>query len=195
MKATHIGDCQVCGSTQKLPSGHLSKHGYTVEWNCFNGTCRGSGHLPFEQSIDLIEAAIVAAQSDAKMLEVAIADVLASTDIANFWIQDYGIQYKYETKAHYFWRRSTPRDAELTTEFHALTYLSANLKRDGHIVRSCGSWQDSNKRYADHLQKSVDQLKRYVRWQQARIAGWTPRELRPVHVEAPREFQGPSLAG
>jgi len=56
MKATQIGTCQICGSTQKLPSGRLAKHGYTVEYGWgFNGVCNGSGRLPFEISKEYAE--------------------------------------------------------------------------------------------------------------------------------------------
>jgi hypothetical protein len=51
--ATHIGICQVCGSTQMLPNGRLAKHGYVVQYGWgFQGVCQGSGYLPFEQSCD-----------------------------------------------------------------------------------------------------------------------------------------------
>jgi hypothetical protein len=56
MKATKIGTCQICGSAQKLPSGRLAKHGYTVEYGWgFNGVCNGSGKLPFEISKEYAE--------------------------------------------------------------------------------------------------------------------------------------------
>jgi hypothetical protein len=64
MKATHIGTCQICGSAQKLPSGRLAKHGYTVEYGWgFNGVCDGSGHLPFEVSKDYAEATLASSKS------------------------------------------------------------------------------------------------------------------------------------
>jgi hypothetical protein len=58
-KATHYGTCQLCGSLQKLPDGVLATHGYQIHWNQFHGTCRGTGHLPFEQSKDLAEQQIL----------------------------------------------------------------------------------------------------------------------------------------
>jgi len=54
-KATHYGTCQLCGSSQKLPSGVLAQHGYQIHWNQFHGICFGSGQLPFEQSKDFTE--------------------------------------------------------------------------------------------------------------------------------------------
>jgi len=57
-KATHYGTCQLCGSSQKLPSGVLALHGYQIHWHQFEGTCSGSGQLPFEQSKDVAEEQI-----------------------------------------------------------------------------------------------------------------------------------------
>jgi len=51
MKATHNGTCQICGNEQAVnaKSGKISKHGYTVEWGYFEGTCPGSGELPLQK--------------------------------------------------------------------------------------------------------------------------------------------------
>lgn len=47
-KSTHTGTCQACGRAQALPAGVLAKHGYTVKWGFFSGTCAGSGQRPLE---------------------------------------------------------------------------------------------------------------------------------------------------
>ena len=52
-KATHRGTCQICHRAHKLPGGVVAKHGYTLSFGYFAGTCRGSGHLPAEVSCDL----------------------------------------------------------------------------------------------------------------------------------------------
>tara|TARA_R110000868_G_scaffold19939_6_gene85041 strand:- start:2688 stop:3326 length:639 start_codon:yes stop_codon:yes gene_type:complete len=53
--ATHSGTCQACGRQHavNVKTGKLAKHGYTVDWGFFNGTCQGSGHLPLQQDIKL----------------------------------------------------------------------------------------------------------------------------------------------
>lgn len=51
-KATHTGTCQVCGSTQKLPSGRLALHGYRVVWNQFTNGCPGQRFAPLENSCE-----------------------------------------------------------------------------------------------------------------------------------------------
>lgn len=51
-KATHNGTCQVCGRVQAVGvnSGNLAKHGYTVQWNFFSGTCEGADRAPMEKA-------------------------------------------------------------------------------------------------------------------------------------------------
>jgi hypothetical protein len=43
---------------QMLPSGRIARHGYTLNFGWQNGTCSGSGALPFEQSNELLARAI-----------------------------------------------------------------------------------------------------------------------------------------
>lgn len=51
MRATHNGTCQICGNEQAVnaKSGKIAKHGYTVEWGYFEGTCPGSDELPLQK--------------------------------------------------------------------------------------------------------------------------------------------------
>lgn len=49
MKATHNGTCQACGRSQAVrANGRLAKHGYTVDYGYFSGTCSGSDKQPLE---------------------------------------------------------------------------------------------------------------------------------------------------
>jgi hypothetical protein len=55
-KATHNGTCQACGRDQAVrANGLLAKHGYTVDFGFFNGTCHGSDHLPLEHDTKVNE--------------------------------------------------------------------------------------------------------------------------------------------
>jgi len=75
-KATHIGTCQICAHVQMLPNGVLANHGYNVEYGFGHvGTCRGSGHLPFEIDNKL-------ATSSKEIAEQAIAEYEATNDTA-----------------------------------------------------------------------------------------------------------------
>lgn len=49
MKATHFGECQICGRKMKAPNGKLSNHGYQIHNGFFHGSCHGSHELPFEK--------------------------------------------------------------------------------------------------------------------------------------------------
>ena len=46
-KATHNGTCQACGRKQAY-RGTIAKHGYTVDYGYFSGTCGGSDRQPLE---------------------------------------------------------------------------------------------------------------------------------------------------
>lgn len=50
MTTTHTGTCQACGRRQAVhvKTGMIAKHGYTLAYSFFNGTCGGSDHLPLE---------------------------------------------------------------------------------------------------------------------------------------------------
>ena len=74
-KATHNGTCQVCGNEQ-AEKGGLAKHGYTVQWNYFHGTCRGSHKQPLEFAKDLTLETIDRCIAHAITLEAkTIADI------------------------------------------------------------------------------------------------------------------------
>jgi hypothetical protein len=53
---THRGHCQACGRVQAIERGPgvdlrlgtIAKHGYTVDWGYFSGTCNGAGHPALE---------------------------------------------------------------------------------------------------------------------------------------------------
>lgn len=58
-KATHRGNCQVCGHQQHFMGANgLASHGYTVEFGYFRGTCSGSGKAPVQNERTLTDATI-----------------------------------------------------------------------------------------------------------------------------------------
>lgn len=69
---THTGICQACGRRHAVnpKSGKLAKHGYTVDWGFFNGTCQGSDHLPLEQDTTLNIAIVAELRQRADRLDV-----------------------------------------------------------------------------------------------------------------------------
>ena len=59
MAHTHKGTCQVCGRTQAVKQdGTIAKHGYTVEYGFFNGTCAGSGQKPLQQDRSVLDSLV-----------------------------------------------------------------------------------------------------------------------------------------
>lgn len=88
--ATHNGTCQACGRQHavNVKTGKLAKHGYTVDWGFFNGTCQGSDNPPLEQDTTL-NVAIVAELGK----RAAALDVEAEGEITKVRVQ-VGSEYK-----------------------------------------------------------------------------------------------------
>lgn len=80
-KATHNGTCQVCGNAQAIKDGgRLAKHGYTVTWGFFNGTCSGAGETPLEFDTTIARSTIALCEDRATKLEAkTLADVTEIT--------------------------------------------------------------------------------------------------------------------
>lgn len=161
-KATHTGHCQLCGHEQKLPGGVLAKHGYNVQWGFFSGTCPGSGSLPYEVSIDLIDRAIESTQAAEARVEAQIAAVLANT---------------------------TPVVMRRDYNQKGKPWVSVTLKLDGtrqglHFQYSVMTDADLiarfNTVYAKYLSEQANNLAEYAQWLTERKATWKPAELKPV---------------
>jgi len=59
MAHTHKGTCQICGRTQAVKKdGTIAKHGYTVEYGFFDGTCAGSGQKPLQQDRRFLDSLV-----------------------------------------------------------------------------------------------------------------------------------------
>lgn len=203
-KATHDGTCQICGHFQKLPNGLLAKHGYTKQWGFFSGTCTGSDGKPFEQSTDLIEAAIARAEAD-------LAETCKRSEaLKNGELREDGKAY------HHVYRVATSRydrggyrwelvGLEMTSKtydegtpdewtMHSFRYVAENPNTLGAGGRHCeiqnGYGDDRaksidemrvkmNTRYAKaELDSRADMLRNYIKWQRERIANWKPMPLK-----------------
>lgn len=189
-KATHKGTCQCCGNVQKLPSGVLSKHGYTVDFGWFNGVCMGAGHLPFEKSTDLIERCIESAKQSIERLTAEIAELKTATDYV--WLHIY-VGARTRNGSAYRWTKYNRADIRVETygdegqfekyhvEFEAYGYNGPRTKK--HEVGSYTTntlneaITKSNESYAKTLQRQVEQAEKYIAWQQKRIEGWVEADL------------------
>ena len=193
-KATHIGTCQVCGRSQKLPNDRLSKHGYTKEWGFFNGVCPGAHHLPFEVSIDQIESAIASAKRNREEVELTQKKLRTPLDRkgkAMGWVQKYVSATWQSRKSYYLDKEVEVIAVEVpysdgTGSYFAFHYLDGDKQVkfqsfSGH--RSAHDLADSlNETKAKRLDKNISELTRYINWQTGRITGWKahPENLKPV---------------
>lgn len=202
-KATHSGECQVCGSRQLLPNGRLSKHGYTVRWGFFSGTCTGSDELPFEQSIGLILTAIENAEA-AKRDEIKTAaalKALPAADATMGWITLYhkATWDRGNRKGSYKWHEVELTRVETTKDYgtpekpYLITHVDYTFTNpltkqadslDKHGLQPAGHpdlpavIQTLNTRKAEQVhERRAAQLTQYIAWQQERIANWTPKPL------------------
>jgi len=184
-KATHNGTCQCCGSIQKLPNGVLSKHGYTVDYGWFNGTCKGAGHKPFEESTDLIDNLIELAQQRIDELNSQVNLLQESTDATDVWKHSYASHRHPTRPSGYFWEKKAI--IKKVRESDGYEYWSWDDGKDSYSVNNnlgpCesisleGIIKKENGKYVDKLQKETNQTKHYIIWQRERCVNWKPQPL------------------
>jgi hypothetical protein len=185
MKATHIGECQICGRKQKLPGDRLSKHGYTKRWGFFSGVCPGAGHQPFEIAKDRIEGAIASATVSREVIREQAKAIRARTDLKGFY-NDYA-------NRGYFWREVEFLDGEPTASgdcpvvFIACDGEPFKAPQSAYSQGFYGSGNaaviaaNSRESYCrGHLDARAAELTTYILWQTERLANWTPKPLTPV---------------
>ncbi len=167
-KATHHGECQICGRLQKLPSGLLSLHGYTTRWGFFEGTCPGSQHKPFEQSFDMIEVNMKAAErravdlrTEAHTQEKGKGELLYHKYIGATW---------QDRCSRYVWVKVKLVKDEVVFEDGA---TKSTMTLCGYRIE-----QDFRNKRATWLHHEAKKYDGYVSWQQERIQSWKPRELK-----------------
>lgn len=187
-KATHRGECQLCGHVQKLPGGALSLHGYTKQWGFFQGSCPGSRKLPYEISCDQIEKRIPQVRSSIDDLHEHAANVRADRATVRFnkRIQrGYGkyVEQSFEVLASEIVQNDHTFEipVEITeyakTEKRVLNFTHYDCEGvDAFVAKLNGL-------AADAIERHVAQLVSYLDWLVARKRGWSKRELRPVEVE------------
>lgn len=192
-KATHIGHCQVCGSRQKLPNGLLAKHGYTVDYGFFNGVCFGAGHLPFEQSKDLVVQDIARCVAMIETQREVIKAINADKSVV--WIHQ-RIGYS-RGRSLYMWIKLPI--AEVEFDRFRLKYKYKSVTEIAHIdPRNLpAGWYDLPEedkklvlqraviehqlglRVAD-LKAGIASLKSHITRQQVRADSWAPAPLEAI---------------
>lgn len=72
------GNCPCCGREQAvLASGRMSKHGYTVEHNWFNGVCDGERFAPMQVQREVTDAIVAQVRAEVSELLARAADLRA----------------------------------------------------------------------------------------------------------------------
>lgn len=213
-KATHQGECQVCGSVQKLPEGVLSKHGYNVRFGFFEGTCWGAEHKPFEQDISLIESAIARATAQGVEALEGAALLLNDLNPTHVWVSIWN-SGNHNVRAHSEWKLLPV--GELENNHGTLMYREQSTVTNSpradvlHRIETYGvyaqdpaerlrlQYQYLNKRYAEERIDRAKQLRSYVSWQAGRTRDWKPKKLKPVELverkRCPVEIRGTTMSG
>ena len=191
-KATNAGSCQACGRVQKLPDGVLSKHGYTVQWKCFNGQCSGSKHEPYELSCKLIKRFIASARQQRADIQARIDQLNQPATEPKAWVSEYVPATWQNCRAQYVDREVVLLCHEEKYAGSLDTYLNIwYFSLDGRCERMhtksiyaktvFQAATELNQQYAEqHLMPRVKQLDEYIRWQQKRVTDWKLRPLRDL---------------
>jgi len=175
-KATHSGQCQLCGNLQKLPGGFLAKHGYSVEWSRFVGVCPGSHHLPYEKACDLIQGRFNAMMAEAINLEVEAA--IHERDAAGLpfvMVHEYVPATWERRRAEYVWRRIAREDI-INHNGYDISWRDLRGRLSRHSLSLAGAYAA----YVEHLRHEAAEIRRYAGWLEERLLNWKERDLIPV---------------
>lgn len=182
-KATHKGTCQCCGAIQKITRGKLARHGYTLTFGWQAGTCRGSGRLPFEQSIDLVEDYIKTAEDSAVAYENTACDIEENRGgklwlqlgsyVGRKWVQSwYSVEFETEVREY--------DDAVVISRYtNPVTGRSAYYNYSGprEMHEALAHWAAAR---ANAFRRDAARQRQYADWQRDRIRDWKPSDLIPL---------------
>lgn len=196
-QATHRGECQMCGRMQKLPGGKLAKHGYTTRWGFFSGVCRGAGHLPYEQSCDMLRELLPTVR-DSVNLQRQLAVTARETTGAAWVVEVHQPPNARSYADQQTVSRLVPVE-ELTLENHygagRLTWKHSKpemlvahypARKDfgyGKGLTMAAAVALLNEDRALGHDAQARRLQEYADWCAERIAKWKVRELRPIRAE------------
>ncbi len=186
IKATHFGECQLCGRQQKLPGGLMAKHGYTVEWSMFQGVCPGSHFQPYEKSKDQIEIRIPAVAELVAQQHKRIAGLVANPLPENKMMAN--LYFPWGTKlggkkGGYRWVETEVRGAGYTAEVLHPESRGGDAPK---WERACGVDYNETARIAynnmwiKNLKEGFGHSERYLKWLQERVASWKLKKCKLV---------------
>lgn len=181
-KATHKGECQICGTVQKLPNGKLANHGYTVQWSKFQGTCPGSLELPYEQSCDLLKDRLPHVKREVEEMSAYYESLLQPATEPCSHVKVYLSELRL-----YDWYKACltvvkQRNEASGYEWHEIhaTYQSKGKNKTekldlDYVLKSLSLLEIAtvlNKQYATEYYKEINYTLSYLKWVQDRITNW-----------------------
>lgn len=194
--AEYYGHCQACDRLQKLPDGFLAKHGYQVAnrgyGGYFSGTCKGSGHLPYEEDCQWIKNFLI---PEAKTEEKRLINFCARLRIAPkepiAHHQCYGMFGAYWTQVKLL---GLPEH-----KYPIMQEPPSQYNKTGQVPASRHSWLPNvgeatpeallklaiamDEYYAEQIERwELLKVRRYIQWQEKRVADWKLRPLPPVDM-------------
>ena len=180
-RATHMGECQICHNMQKLPKGKMSIHGYTRQFGWFQGKCAGSGHLPLEQSCDLIQWSIDATKASIVRYEDVIQKAENSTDTYYYkkQINPKTEERVYESTtiidiAHDLFWEVKKEVLSLYCHYLRLEYKTETQKVTKEDIAT------SKKYYIRYQKDEVERQHKYIAGQQSIVENWEPKPLTEI---------------
>lgn len=180
-KAEWKGCCQACGRLQMLPGGVLSDHGYEISHGWRNGVCYGAGHLPIEESCDLIQASADNARVQAARLKAQAGEELAvPLGALESWKQVYHPELSNRSRGSvYLWERGAFVGDGIECVFE---YGEEGRKKKDR----CHGFQKGVARAAEgraaHVKSLLSRAERhesYAAAQEKVLAAWAPKPLIP----------------
>lgn len=185
-KATHSGECQICGATQKLPGNRLSLHGYTTKWGFFSGVCNGAEAQPFELSKDLIAAQVDAVKAAIVRTQADLAELATTTAYA--WVQErvpgtHGGPGGFNDQR---WRKIARADLSTPNDGREIVWTGLDGKTNRKHIYGARSLDEAvmeaNEQRAHEVRGDLKQMQQYVEWQTRRMADWAPHPEKLIPV-------------
>lgn len=186
MKAIYKGECQICGRVQKLPKNLLAQHGYSVDWNMFQGVCSGSKELPYEKSCELIKTILPHVKKQLNHLEekkiMLMKPATSNKCFDLIWI-------RCGKNASYQWvegelikeERSNVQNTYHWNEIY-ISYKYMNILNKNKVQTESDNLLDVatklNRRYVENkLNSTIEEIRRYHTWLTKKIDNWKLKEL------------------
>jgi len=167
--ATHKGTCQICGSVQKLPNGKIAKHGYSVKYSMFIGTCKGSGGLPLEVSNDLIIKSIAIANEMIQGLQANIQSLVSGEKAAYIHIDG-----KNRQAIMADWSVENGDEGYQVKQ----SWVGYTMK-PAHF-RKVTNKETNNESPIRFFEGQISELNSFIASQETKLAEWSQQELKSI---------------